>query len=170
MRYLIVLLLVVASLAFVYVKLRPTEERQIERNLEKLLTTLNKDKPESLPVSSAIVQKASVILLPTFQLIYHQPEPVMIDKPTLNGLLVQIRQQVDRIRVQRQGHEWVLREPDTYWMDVTLEADLERQGTRETLLESYRLIWRKDDGAMWRLEQAEPLHVIRHPQSFRVSS
>lgn len=153
------LLLLLAGAAWTF---WPSDRRSVEHHYRDLLSLLNKARGESLAAGAARNLDAVAYLDTEVMLRLGEPFPSALNKSEARSLLQQARMRASRITIQNRGYQIERTGPDTFTMEVTVEAQVEAMGDEEEWLGTYTLTWRRIEGA-WKLAAAERLDIIQHP-------
>ncbi|HMP88658.1 MAG TPA: hypothetical protein PJ991_00570 [Kiritimatiellia bacterium] len=140
----------------------PNELRKVEKRTKAMLSTMNKKGPENLALASARVLNVVSYFAPDAVIIPGYPTTRRLNKSDATTLLQQARVRLSKLDVSSRGRNVTRLNDDQILVDLTLEAFIEYQGTRDEYIGTFRIVWTKSGGE-WLITLIEPLDIIRHP-------
>ncbi len=160
----VIRLVIAIALAWVAFRYWPSDTRRIHRQTKSLFAALSKSGAESMPRTAAKTLEVGQWLAPTVTFDLGPPFPDHIAKQDLVRIIQVGRARIDGLKIIMRGYQALRPGPDELWLDVTLDAILEAEGGRTSMIGTYRLIWKRSD-KKWLLHGIEAVNVIAHPNA-----
>lgn len=142
---------------------RPGDAQLIRREWQNVLTLCRKEAAASLLSAATRPLELQGLFTSNAWIETGAPYPISLRRAELPPVFGRLWQMADRIQVQSRGEEITVTTPKrTAVMEVTVEVQAEVRGDTTSGLDSYRLVWSREDGS-WRIQQVQRMDTIRNP-------
>ena len=140
----------------------PNDFNKVERRTKSFLEAASKSGPENIALASARVLNAASFIATNAVITTGYPSDRGVSKSEIVTMMQQARIRLDKIVITSRGRSLTRLSDHHIQVDMTIEAEIDYQGSREEHIGTYRFLWEKSEND-WMIKQVEPREIIRHP-------